>query len=853
MNPVLTLIPAAAAAACLALLGIWWSARRSAWDGWRGLLVPLLRGLALAVLVLLAGGMALRRMGGDMRTVVVADVSAGLGADGRERAAEAAGRAREAVGRRGEFTLLAFDRQPRRVGPAQQLPASSGEGTDLEGALRAALPAFRAGDVNRLLILSDGAQTIGEAARVIPELKARGVRVLALDLAGGRPEVAVELVTAPSRVFLGQPFEVRATVAARGRDEITATLRRDGTRVDEQTVRLQGTVPGEVSFTRREREAGERRYEVSVEGEAGDYPGNNRREATVRVAGDVTVNLATADPGGSAWLAAGLRGLGMKVRTCAPQECLGPWREGRGGDVVVLDDLPASALGAAGMEVLERLVREKGTGLLVVGGRSGFGSGAWRGTMLERTLPVLMGAPEGAPERSLGLVLIIDTSMSMYFTGQGGGVVHPRTPRKIEVAKQAMLQVLAALRTGDQVGVLDSADTLVWLRRLGPLGDREGLLREVSAIGAMGGGINFYSSLLEASRDLRRSAAPVRHIMIICDSNDIDQYEVTGAGKSVDLVRALERENITLSIFAVGNPADKDISFLRTAASLGRGNFYLVSDVVYLPRYFVSDYQSKREAWLREEEFRPLVKEYAPLLAGIRTDDFPPLTGLALTTIKEGAQDILVAPFGAPVAALWKYGRGRAAVFTPDNGSRWTAAWRGWSDADLFFGQLVYATAPRPPEPKVEVWAGPAEGGGPVTFRVRRDDGSFPEAGWEEARLAGPRGSSTLPLRRTGLDAWTADLPPLEPGAWSFRLVPARDGEEPAGILEVAPPPEYRVTAAGRDVLDALVRETGGAWITDARELARDAPPRRPPLPDLTFWLALTALLSLLGELLLRY
>ncbi len=689
-------------------------------DGRRGRLITALRVAALACLVLLAARLTIHRGGGLSVTVVLADVSDSVRGERKALVAEAARQTLAEGLRRGESTLLAFDGATVEVPPGAAIPPGADPGTNLERSVRIALSRFAEGGDNRLVIISDGNETTGSVLSAIPDLRRGGVRVHVRDLGEiPSPEVAMESIGAPSKVFIGQPFEIRARVGAGAEAMVDVLLLRDGGEVDRREVPVRPEAPGEVVFTRRETETGRRRYTVEVVAGGEDHPGNNRRMAEVQVGRDLSVSVVTAAPAASEPLAAGLRSLGLRVSVHEPEGCLAAWGECGAADVMLLDNLPAAALGSFGMDMVEEAVRAGGKGLVAIGGRRSLGSGAWRDTPLERAMPAFMGAPDGSPQKELGLVIVLDTSLSMHFKGAGDSTA----PRKIDVARQAIGQVAGVLRPGDQIALLESADTLTWRRRLGRLTDKQAFIGLVNNLVALGGGINFYSSILEAYNELDRSSMPFRHVMVVCDSNDIDQYEVAGEGRSHDLIRAMERRGITLSIFAVGNPADKDLTFLRTAAELGRGNFYLVSNLIFLPRYFVSDYQGKREAWVREEEFRPLVKEYDPLLQGVPTDHLPPLGGVNLVSAKEGARVVLVAPFGAPVLSLWKYGRGRAALLATDTGGPWGRAWKGWPEAALFFGQVVHAVAPRADAGQAEV-TGEASGG-QLQFRVRDAGGGL--------------------------------------------------------------------------------------------------------------------------------
>lgn len=67
----------------------------------------------------------------------------------------------------------------------------------------------------------------------------------------------------------------------------------------------------------------------------------------------------------------------------------------RSYDVIIFGDITAAQINSLGNEVLEkieRLVFEKGTGFLMLGGYSTFGNSDWKGTPIEKLLPVMLDA-----------------------------------------------------------------------------------------------------------------------------------------------------------------------------------------------------------------------------------------------------------------------------------------------------------------------------------------------------------------------------------------------------------------------------------------------------------------------------
>jgi len=82
-----------------------------------------------------------------------------------------------------------------------------------------------------------------------------------------------------------------------------------------------------------------------------------------------------------------LRHLGAAVRHVPPTAILTPRTASQRYDVIILSDFPHQRMPAASERAMVQQV-SAGTGLLMVGGWASFAAGGWRGTAIERCLPV---------------------------------------------------------------------------------------------------------------------------------------------------------------------------------------------------------------------------------------------------------------------------------------------------------------------------------------------------------------------------------------------------------------------------------------------------------------------------------
>ncbi|MBI4914270.1 MAG: VWA domain-containing protein, partial [Acidobacteria bacterium] len=655
-----------------------------------------------------------------------------------------------------------------------------------------------------------------------------------------------QTLSAPRLVFPGERFDARVLLTSARPGPVVVDFFRNDVLDQSRSATLAPGVEQEEAFPLTAPPAGPLRLRTQVRRDDGAAsPAGEARLAVVEVAPPLAVEYVAGSPEEAAPLPAILRRAGMRVAALDPDGWLRA--AGTRPGVIVLDDVPVEALGEEGMARLEQRVRA-GAGLLVVGGVRGFGSGEYRGTQLERILPATAGPPPGGPDADVGLAIVLDASLSMFFRGRGASDASG-SPRKIEVARLAVLEVVRALRPNDRIGLLASNDRLTWIRRPALLDDREAFEARVASLGVIGGGINFYSSIREAAESLREQPTRLRHVMVVADADDVDQLEILDEGRSEELVRTMAGEGVTLSIFAIGYPSDKDVLFLKRMTSLGRGDFYLVPDLGNLPRFFRAEYQRRTGEWFREGEFVPLVRDFNPLLRGLDPAALPAFGGLSLVAAKTGAEEILIDPAGAPVLALWGYGRGRAAVFSPDSGGRWAAGWAGWGEAERFWSQTLQALAAAPEPPAVELRAEADRRGGFARFTLRGGSGAALPAGPASVSF---EGGAPQPLLRRGVERFEAPLPPAEREPAAFTVAGPWAPAGAAALLASPVDDAGREAVQARAALDALVAGSGGAWLDRAGDLERHvgSPPAR--RFDPVFWLLLGALTALAGEILLR-
>ncbi|MCO5171132.1 MAG: VWA domain-containing protein [Planctomycetes bacterium] len=669
--------PWALLAAPLLLAFVLLAARRSlaGLEPWRGRLALGARALLLLLVLL---GLAEVEVDGaaDRVSVVVAvdrsrSIPAARAQEAERLVAALAGRVRPPA----SLHLVTFGAAAQHEGALGPGGPSSPIGdlldrdaTDIEAGLLRALEAVEAGARGRVLLLTDGNATAGDAARALARARHDGVAVDVVPLTyAHEAEVLVEKVSVPAQAAVDEPYRARVVIAATAPCPALLRVWRDGALVETRRLDLRpGSTVEEVQLTNAR--PGFARIEAAVEPldpAADALPQNNVAHGFVHTPGRSRILHVSLDPEAPSPLVDALREAGFVVEAVHPAAL--PLDQGgyQDLDAVVLDGPPRRAFSERQLAAVEAAVAHQGVGLIMVGGPDGFGAGDWGHSPVEEALPVRMEPKTTDAVLSTALVLVIDRSGSM-------------SGEKLEMAKAAAVAAARALAGGDRVGVVAFDTVGTWTSPLAPASDVLGLRTRVESLDS-GGGTSVAAGLRPAFAALRGVAdAAVKHVILLSDGQ-------SEQGDQLDQAVRARGQGITLSCVGIGQDADND--HLRLLARAGAGRHYEVPAPRDLPRIFAKETRRVARPLLREVAFTPEPQPAARVLGVLEAP--PPLRGLVLTEPKPRAEVALTGPDGAPVLATWQYGLGRSIAFTSDARPVWAPDWVAWDGFTAFWAQAL--------------------------------------------------------------------------------------------------------------------------------------------------------------------
>jgi uncharacterized membrane protein len=712
------------------------------------------------------------------------------------------------------------------------------DATDIAAAIRRTLAEIPADSAARVVLMSDGRSTRGDALHAAAAAIAAGVPIDAVPL---EPEAANNVgvlgVRAPSRAAKGEPIELRAALRSSRATRVELRVYRDGELIQKGPADLRR---GETVVRLREvaESSGLARYDVEVSAldpGADDLPDDNRGSTFVRVTGTALALVLDAKPEQAAPLAEALERGGLVVATKGVAGVPIDVAEMAAYDLIALGDVSAAHLAPEQLDALLSYVRDLGGGLLLLGGDASMGPGGYGRTPVEEASPVSFDLKQERRRASLAQVIAVDYSGSMSMDVGG------RT--KLDLANEAAVRSAELLGSGDRLGVMHVDTAVSWTVPLARVTDQAAIARRIRAVGAGNGGIFVDLALAAAYEALGREKVNLRHVLLFADGADAEERSRAPA-----LVAEARRQRITTSIVALGR--GDDVPDLERLSRAGGGRFYLIEDAARLPAVFAQETILASRSSINEVAFRPGVGEPSGITRGVDFTAAPPLTGYVVTIVKPRAQLLLEAAEGDPLLAAWSLGLGRAGAFTSDYQARWGAAWTSWPGAARLFAQLGRDLARRDDDPRVEVSAEVSGDRLLLEARVVDDIGRAESFRPLTARVAGPGGfAKELRLDAAGPGAYRGEVELSRPGAYMATLLDEAVGKTVAttgAILSAGE--ELRSVGPDRALLRRIAALTGGrvrdtlAGTFEDRELERMA--YRPFTPAFVLLAAIALLLG---------
>ncbi|MFA6662566.1 MAG: VWA domain-containing protein, partial [Bacilli bacterium] len=459
--------------------------------------------------------------------------------------------------------------------------------TNIENALTTSVSLLPQNTKKRVVLITDGEENEGNSSKLASSMIGQDIdfKVYRIDREIGK-EAAVESVTVPKRLRVGEEFSIVVTVESTVQTGAKLTLVSGKDKAAEERVVLQ---KGSNRFVFRDKAdtGGFKSYTVLLEPDTDTESRNNEASTFTNIIDRPKVLVVEDMDGEADEIIRMLEATGMSYVRVNAQSVPGTLEGLSAYKSIITCNVSAENLSDSFLNALDSYVKDMGGGFIATGGENSFALGGYYKTTLEKVLPVQMELKGKKEIPDMTIVLVIDKSGSM--TEGRGGIM------KLDLAKEAAARTLESLRSKDQIGVLTFDDTNYWVVPTRKADDAEKIRDDIGTI-RPGGGTSIIPALQEGYDSIKSTNTKIKHIILLTDG----QAERTGY---IELTEKLKKDNITVSTVAVGQGSD--VQLLEDIAKGAGGRFYYTDEFATIPRIFAKETFMAARAYLNNREFVP--------------------------------------------------------------------------------------------------------------------------------------------------------------------------------------------------------------------------------------------------------
>jgi hypothetical protein len=360
---------------------------------------------------------------------------------------------------------------------------------------------------------------------------------------------------------------------------------------------------------------------------------------------------------------------------------------------IIIDNTHANSFSESEVEILKEYLNE-GRGIIVVGGEKSYNYGDYLDSPIEEILPVISKPTDWSGGRNIVLILDMSSStVAPYQVSASGetltGIIDESPHDTIlanalniltnENLRDANLGIIAfgkqAIEVSNGMEPLSSASTLERLetkiRQLSPLGD----------------GTALEEGLKLAHERLSLPNSENELIIISDGGNGVSDKEV------IELAKSLDNVNI---FFIHATSSESELISLAEKFTNEVGGEYVVA----LPGERIDPDFEKIERPTEENDTSnigvfPLVELNTKHFITSNVDLDGNITGYNDVTPKAGADRLIITSTGKPVLTTWRYGLGRVAALSTDNGlgadNRWATGMYSGNNSKLLSSTVNWA------------------------------------------------------------------------------------------------------------------------------------------------------------------
>ena len=585
--------------------------------------------------------------------------------------------------------------------------------TNIQGALEYAETLFNQIDMvnKRVLLMSDGRQTIGNAWSAATKLSGENVRLDAVhfDVTLDPENAEVQLLSIKSTEIDERNANVSVTISAKttratlGKVTLYEVPQGGGEHkaVYSENVNLKKG-GNSFSFEYMAEGAGIHSVYATIDVEDDTVKQNNTLYSWFTVTEKANILLVDGDGNQVSNKITKLIGSEYTYETIQTSEFPTSMEELLKYDEVVLMNIDFEDMPTGATDLIKRYVEEVGRGLVFTCGSNSYKNNALADNPLADILPIDLKIDER--RETIATVITVDLSSSMGQEVEGGQTnKYGEKMTRYDMVLDSVLKLLDTdeFTEEDYVGVIVfDADSTVALpitqldakdymkehleqsfeeyfyehnlkqgevasyqnRIKSDSGTRDANGYRIKAFGTMyGNGISKANILLDESE------ADLKQMVFLSDGEPQD----TGSGYD-STIRRMASAGVLTSTIGIGNLSSKSQAELSNLATIGKGKFTQVKGSLDLEQSLLQIAETIKGDYKNERPTKLEKQKDSKILIGLTGDELDTIGGYYGTTIKNGAKMVISADDLRPIIAEWEIGKGHTTVYMSDLGGVWS-------------------------------------------------------------------------------------------------------------------------------------------------------------------------------------
>jgi len=587
-------------------------------------------------------------------------------------------------------------------------------------------------------------------------------------------------------------------------------------------------------------QAGLYKLEAVIKAGRGDYySGNNIYRKIVEVAERPNILLLSKDQ--SSPLKTVLEKNYDIIQTNQPEEIL---KYSGDYDVIYVDDIPYMELRNV-VETLHDYVID-GNGLVVVGGSESYNKGGYNNSNLETLLPVLSTEEPEQKRQPIAVLFCMDISASLGSKGERGYETY------LDEGKAIAINLLRQLNPEDSVSVLAfNVPVWSWPRdSLVEIGSNKPLIEDhIAKLKITEGGTSF-NPVLTKAEELLRGYDSGKYVIFISDGYPTGE-ERYGAGRDLILnqISSMAQKDIKFYTISIGDRAQArdGMPLMQDMAREGNGLYFWMEEDDRLQAVFKEEERQERDFYHVGvfDSYHFITRNIAEYISSINE-----YNGV---TAKSIAQRLIVTEDKAPVLTVWRYGIGRVAALSTDNGKQWAINLYTEQDGRLISALSNWAIGDLEKNKKIQITTTDGHLGQSIPIKVRSENPPTLKTTYKN--------TETQPyMKQTSSKEYHTEIKPQQTGFYTLEA--KEGGNYDLDGIALNYPLEYKQLGVNQQTLTQIAEQTGGRVYntTEQEKIEEDAlkyaqektKQENREKTDLTFYLLISALAIYFLDALLR-